>query len=152
MSRPERAKEKARLALATALAAIAALLWGVRVLEAPSQETRLPAPSPGNDVQAEIGTILDTLLTRYGIEPSGVRTWRMQAAGKSATRVEQKAFVPPSFVALDFNHDLNLALAGVGAHVVATERSRENIVTMHIVRGGRTIRSISFETAQENDR
>jgi hypothetical protein len=35
-------------------------------------------------------------------------------------------------------------LAPFGAHVVGTERTRENTVTMHIVWAGTTVRSMAF--------
>ncbi|MBM2845902.1 MAG: hypothetical protein HW407_1214, partial [Bacteroidetes bacterium] len=50
---------------------------------------------------------------------------------------------------LDFNLDLSRELDRYNARVVATERTKESSVTIHIVVNGKTIESISFITKKE---
>lgn len=131
------------------LAGLNAVLLGLgRLEESPSREEGMSAVTQ-RAAQQGAAAAIDTLLKRYGIEPEDVHTWIVQWHGKSGSRVEQRVSVPPSFVALSFNHDLNLALMPMGAHVVATERTKENLVTMHIVSHGSTIRSIAFAVVPE---
>ena len=52
----------------------------------------------------------------------------------------------PSFLSVSFNHALNRPPGGAGARVVGTERSKDHVVTLHVVRGRTTIRSIGFVT------
>jgi len=136
---------KSRAVVAGVLGALVLALLGAGALRnsPPRREASL------HDVQRGITATLDTLLVRYGIEPSTVRTWRLPVPGTGRFRVEQRVLVPPSFISLNFNHDFNAALLPLGAHVVATERTREDLVTMHVVLYGRTWRSVAFEVDHE---
>jgi hypothetical protein len=87
---------------------------------------------------------IDTLLARHGIAQASVRTWRVLSPDRKPLRVEQRIAVPREFLSLVFNNELNTILAPFGSHVVGTERTRENTVTLHIVRGGYTVRSMAF--------
>jgi hypothetical protein len=98
------------------------------------------APAEGEGMQEAI----DTLLAHHGVPRSSVRTWRVLSPDRKPLRVEQRIAVPPEFVSLVFNNELNSILAPFGAHVVGTERTRENTVTLHIVLGGYTVRSMAF--------
>jgi hypothetical protein len=57
--------------------------------------------------------------------------------------------VPPEFDSIEFNHTLARRMAPAGAKVVATERSKEATVTMHVVVHGATIYSLSMVTDPE---
>ncbi len=108
---------------------------------------RAPSAGMGGDPvarAAQIARALDSTLARYGIERSDVRTWQVRTPVKRFARMEQRVMVGPDFLSLQFNHDLQKRLEPLGARVVATERARENIVTMHIVDDGMTVRSIAF--------
>ncbi len=91
-----------------------------------------------------VNAIVDTVLARHGITPDRVRTWQVRTPGRAFLRIERRVLVPPEFVSVQFNHDLNEALDGTGARVIATERTRENTVTTHIKRGTSIIESITF--------
>ncbi len=130
-----------RLLLAGALAGVSLLLFGIQALD-PSAGSGSAGAADRRNVQQQVATAIDTLLGSHGIDPREARVWTAPGPGKTSGRVEERVIVPPSFVSLDFNHRLNLALAPLGAHVVATERTRENTVTMHIVSNGKTIRSL----------
>jgi hypothetical protein len=136
---------KIRLIVAGVLAACAvALSAGENIAGrmAPREET----PAAQQAAEARIAATVDTLFARYGIPKDEVKSWRPKLGGAVLPRVESRVNVSPSFLSVNFNHDLNLRLAGTGAHVVGTERSKDHIVTMHIIRGGMTIRSIGFVT------
>jgi hypothetical protein len=139
---------KGRILLAGALAGAILILLGIRSLDAGAGRME-GGNAPGRrELQQRAATVIDTLLRRYGIDPREVRSWMVVGPGKTGGRVEQRVFVTPAFVSVAFNHDLNLALASLGAHVVATERTKENLVTMHVVVHGVTIRSIGFVMKQ----
>jgi len=96
--------------------------------------------------ESGIAAALDSLMAEDGITAADVRTWRATAAGKPTGRIEQRVTVGRAFLSLDFNHGLGIRVAQFGARVVGTEKTREQIVAMHIIRGGRTIRTVSFVT------
>jgi len=128
----------ARLGLAAALGC-GALVLSIALTSA----RRAPRPA-GSDAGGACAAIVDSLLGRYGVDRDGIRTWAAKAGGEPTGRIEEHIPVPASFRSLEFNHALARRLAPLGMSVVATERSRDNAVTMHIVRGGVTIRSLAF--------
>jgi len=91
-----------------------------------------------------IRAAVDRLLREAGVPPAQVKTWKVKVQGSPFTRVEQRVQAPADFVSLLTNHTLDSRLAPLGAHVVATERTIDATVTMHIVTGGRTVHSIAF--------
>ncbi|HEX7574074.1 MAG TPA: hypothetical protein VF514_13360 [Bacteroidota bacterium] len=124
------------LALCTILLTAAGLITGGRV----SSET----PAARKAAEAGIAAAIDSLCPLYAIDVRLIRSWKATAAGEPTGRIEEKIPVDPGFRSLEFNHALALRIAPFGAGVVATERSKENSVTMHVVRGGATIRSLWF--------
>jgi hypothetical protein len=133
-----------RMILAAALGACAVLLFvGDRFVGGPERGGRGFAFVPVRE-QAGIEEVVDTLLARHGIPQSAVRTWRVLSLDKKPIRLEQRIMVSREFLSLVFNGELNIMLAPFGAHVVGTERTRENTVTMHIVWAGTTVRSMAF--------
>lgn len=126
----------------TCLLAAAAAVLGLSLGTLPGVPGARSRRAPTNEETAAIGAVVDSLLTRNGIDPSRLATWKVQIPG--AHRVVSRLRVPPDFFTLEFNHQLNLALEPVGARVVATERAGDGTVSMHCVRGGLTVRSITF--------
>jgi len=129
-----------RVTAAATLAACALMLWvaGSFARHAP----RGAVIAGGKDAAA--AAAVDSLLGTFGVASGDVTTWGPKAGGAPTGRIEERIIVPPAFRSLEFNHALSRRLAPLGMSVVATERSRENSVTMHIVRGGYTIRSLAF--------
>ena len=134
---------RSRVVLACLLAAAAAVL-GVSLGSFPAGSGLTARRRPTDQESAVIGQVLDSLLARHGIDGSHRRSWRIQIPG--AYRVFSRLPVPPEFLSLEFNHDLNAALRPLKAHVVATERAGAGSVTMHCVRNGVTVRSVVFVT------
>lgn len=107
------------------------------------------APYTGlKDVPAEtreaVHAAVTTLLAQQGVAPGMVRTWHVTSPARQEFRVEQRVRVPPDFVSIEFNHALGRMLAPYNIRVSATERTREQTVTMHLVLGGAVIRTITF--------
>ncbi len=139
-----------RLGIVVVLAVAAVLLY---ILDMRSGETaaRVPeqvSPSARNEVQA----IVDSMLKQYGIPRSSVRTWNVLSLDKKPIRVAQQVEVSRAFPSLVFNAQLQRLLEPIQAHVFATERSRDNIVTMHIVWHGRTIRSLTLSLTRKEEK
>jgi len=133
-----------RLLLAFGLGGIA-LMLGIALLSSTSGEVRRVA-RPGMDISTDLGRSLDTLLARYGVDRGSVTTWRVSTPDRRFSRVEQRVFVRPQFEILSFNHDLAGLVAPLGVRVIGTERVKEQIVSLHLVLDGLTIRSVSFVT------
>jgi len=91
-----------------------------------------------------IDTAIDTLLNRYQIENRWVKSWNVLTPDRRFIRSERRAYVPPRFISLDFNHDLSGELAKFGARVIATERTKESTVSMHVVVDGMIVETIVF--------
>jgi hypothetical protein len=103
-------------------------------------------PDTGSGWREGVRNSVDSLFVLYGIDRGNVKTWQVNLPKGPATRTEQRITVSPGFVSVRFNHDLNAAVRPFRARVVATERLREDFITMHIVRSGRTVRSMVFVT------
>lgn len=131
-----------RLVVASVLALCAILLTAAGLMTG----GRGPSESPAGRKAAEAGIAraIDSLCPLYAIDARRIRSWKATAAGEPTGRIEEKISVDPGFRSLEFNHELAARIAPFGAGVVATERSKENSVTMHVVRGGATIRSLWF--------
>jgi hypothetical protein len=133
-----------KMILAAALGAAAILLFVADHLLGSAMPARGGYASMAPVERAEMQGAIDTLLSRHGIPRASVRTWRVLSPDRKLLRVEQRIAVPREFLSLVFNNELNSILAPFGAHVVGTERTRENTVTLHIVQGGFTVRSMAF--------
>ena len=136
---------RVRIILAVVLSLCAIALTGGEFLTGHRNPRAGDAPMDRRRAEAEIAATVDTLVARYGIDPKRIHTWRATAGGQPTGRIEQRILVGSDFVSLKFNHELLNRLASFAARVVATERTKENIVIMHIVREGKTIRSLVFE-------
>jgi hypothetical protein len=142
MTPPASSSLKVRLGIASILALLALLLTAA---EAVTGGADISAPGAGRSAkEAAITAAVDSLYALYGVDVSHIRSWKATAGGGRTGRTEVKIPVEPGFRSLEFNHALATACAPLGAGVVATERSKENSVTMHIVLGGTTVRSLRF--------
>jgi hypothetical protein len=92
----------------------------------------------------QINADVDALLGQYSIEPKAINSWRVLTPDKKFLRLEQRIVVPHEFASVEFNHKLSQLILPRGARVAATERSKENVVTMHVVNDGVIIRTIVF--------
>jgi hypothetical protein len=108
-------------------------------------------PQLSSSLNDGIEAAVDTMFSRYGISRSSVRTWNVLSADKKPLRVAQQIQVPRGFPSLVFNDQLQRLLEPVEARVFATERSRDNIVTMHIVLHGQTVRSLAFTMVEKEE-
>jgi len=131
-----------RLKIASGLALCALFLTGAGLFTRGS--VRQETPAGRQAAETGIAAAIDSLCPLYGIDARSIRSWKATAAGGPTGRIEEKIPVAPGFRSLEFNHALAGSIARFGATVVATERSKENSVTMHIVRSGATIRSLWF--------
>ena len=130
-----------RALLAAALAVVAAVLFLLGRSATPGDADR--ALMVRNELRP-VHILLDSLLREYGVARVNVRSWQVQTPDRRFLRTERRITVPPEFVSVRFNRDLNRALEGTGTRAVATERTRENTVTMHIKDGSTIIESITF--------
>ncbi len=142
MSKPAATKAKVLVAIILALA-IVGVAMADRLLAVPVSARKTQHLAVQGE-EAQIRAVIDTVLHRFGIDRRNVKSWRVQPPGAGWSRFEERVFVAPGFVSLEFNHELNKRLAPLGAHVVGTERTKENVVALHIVKEGTTIRTISF--------
>ena len=142
MSHPVSPPLRRRLKIASGLALCALILTGAGLFSRGNVRQETPSARQGAD--AGITAAIDSLCPLFGIDARRIRSWKATASGGPTGRIEEKIPVAPGFRSLEFNHALAGSIARFGAAVVATERSKENSVTMHIVRSGATIRSLWF--------
>ncbi len=99
----------------------------------------------------EIEAAIDTMLQRNGIPPQWVRAWMVRIPGTSFSRVERRVWVPRGFTILRFNHELDQRLSGCGAKVVGLERTVQGTVTLHVVRDGIVVESLTLVPKPEDE-
>jgi len=138
-----------RLGAVIVLALTAVLLYTVDTR--PAEPIARGAEQISPSVKAAVHAIVDSMLNRYGIPRSSVRTWNVLSIDKRPIRMAQQIEVPRAFPSLVFNAQLQRILEPTEAHVFATERSKDNTVTMHIVWHGQTIRSLAFTLIQAEE-
>ncbi len=135
---------RARLFIASMLGLSALVLFAAnRATERVRRGSGVSTPQL-QGVTREVETVLDTLFVRHGIEQTWVKTWRVQTPDKRTIRIEKRVFVPPEFVSVVFNQELNRLIMQYGARAVALEHLEESTVTMHIIHDHMIIESVSF--------
>lgn len=129
-----------KLILAGVLAVLAVVLFLINASDSiPDQRAIIYK----GDIQT-ISLVVDTVLARYGIDKGAIRTRQVKSPDKKFLRVERRVEVPPEFVNVNFNRELSERLMGIGLHLVATERTKENTVTMHVKKDETILESITF--------
>jgi hypothetical protein len=148
MERSTRESVRPRVLIIAFLAASAAMLAGVNHVQDRIGDRRtqrlVASVFDASQNQARIDMEVDTLLVRYGIDLQEVRSWQVLTPEKRYIRSERRVLVGPDFNSLNFNLDLQRQVAPFGARVVATERTKESTVIMHLKLDGRIMQSISF--------
>ncbi|MGA9115792.1 MAG: hypothetical protein WB626_03360 [Bacteroidota bacterium] len=108
----------------------------------PEEEKTPPEPPPA--VKMGLSEAVDTLLAGSGIPREKIRKRVVQAPRGEFSRVERRVSVPRWFASVRFNRGLAHAVEDMGGRVVATEATRQGTVTMHVIRGGLVVESITF--------
>jgi hypothetical protein len=140
-------QRRALIAVVLGLVALVLFFLG-HLLQSTAPARSYPlSPSMASSVEA----VVDTLFDHYAINRSRVKTWRVLSAGNKPFRVEQRIPVTREFPSLVFNFELHRMLQPLGAEVFGTERSKDNVVTMHVVHGGVTVRSMAFVFTAKED-
>ena len=129
---------------------LAIISSGLFVVQRPGSSRQSVRPAIGHSIEG-INAVIDTLFGRYGIRSTWVRTWRVQVPNREFKRIERRVYVPTDFISLTFNHDLNTMLSEFDAKAIATERSKENTVSMHIMQNGIVIQSLLFVVKRDLD-
>ncbi|MBX2990306.1 MAG: hypothetical protein KF749_03950 [Bacteroidetes bacterium] len=97
----------------------------------------------------DLQTAVRQSLAGHNIDLKSVRIRRVGSNNGTFSRTEMRVAVPSTFSTLNFNYDLSRAVVPFGATVVATERSEDKSVTMHIKKDGVIHQSIVFTIKQE---
>jgi len=91
-----------------------------------------------------LGAVVETLLRKHKVEREQVRTWQVKGPDGRYFRTERRVRTPNGFPSVEFNWELNKAVSPGGARVAGTERTKERVVVLHIVKEGRTVETISL--------
>jgi len=135
---------KSRLLIIGALAAATVvLLLSMRVRDKVEDRTLLDEANARPLLQA-IDARVDSLLDRYNIQQAWRKSWIVTTPSKKFIRKERRITVPSRFVSLDFNHDLSRELSGVSARLIASERTKESTVSMHIMVDDMIVETLVF--------
>ena len=108
---------------------------------------------PENYIESlpKIQSAVTNLFVSYQIDGKAVKTRKVPSGDGKFSRIEQRISVAPEFNILNFNHDLSKAVAEFGATVIASEKSEDKSVTMHIKSGGVILQSIVFIVKKEKE-
>ena len=112
-------------------------------------EPKIPVEKT-SEILPQAEAIVQRLLTQHGVDLKKLKTRKVASGDKSFVRIEQRVAVPPEFNTLNFNHELSERLADIGASVVATEKSEDKTVTMHIKNNGVIVQSLVFILRKES--
>jgi CO dehydrogenase/acetyl-CoA synthase epsilon subunit len=126
------------------LAVVALVLFALDKSTERTSQASLEKHSPARPLLSQIDSVVDTLFNSYQIDASEVKSWSVFTRDKRFIRKARRVFVRPEFVSLDFNHDLSRQLSEFGVRVVATERTKESTVSMHIISEGMVVETITF--------
>lgn len=143
--KPTDSSLRRKLILAGVLAVLALVLFLLNGSASSPDQRAIVYKGDINDITV----IVDTVLAQYGIEGSSVKTRQVRGPDKKFLRVERRVEVPPEFISVNFNQELSERLSGVGLRLVATERTKENSVTMHIKKDDTILQSITFVVRQK---
>lgn len=99
---------------------------------------------------SRIESTVEKLFAQYGIDGKSIKTRKVASGDGTFSRVERRVAVAPVFNTLSFNHDLNIAIVETGATVIATEKTEDKSVTMHIKQDGIILQSIVFTLKKEH--
>ena len=121
----------------------AAVLLGLLNMAADKMIARRLSPKPDEQaVLKKIDDVVEAALRELEPDRSKIRTRNVQTPGNAFSRVERSVRVAVDFLPLKFNQSLSHKLEFLGVRVIGSEKSKENITTLHLVRGGRIIQSI----------
>jgi len=137
-----------RVRVLAILAGAGVILVAVRLLP-PGRSASVGGSLGEAAFREELVAAVDSLVGVYALDRRGIRTRAVALPGGTALRTEQRIAVPVGFVALRFNHALATRLRRTGARVVGTERVRERLTALHIVRGGATVWTLLFVQSDE---
>ncbi len=133
-----------RVIAAVMLAACSLVLLMAEKVTETIEKRSLQREQQARPLLQQINLVIDTLLDRYQIEPKWVTSWGVYSRDRRFIRQERRAYVPPRFISVDFNHDLGRELAKYDVRVVGTERTKEMAVSMHMIHDGMVVESITF--------
>lgn len=133
-----------RILVVAVLGACAVGLLAALVFTRPGFHDAAGEGRVSREVIADIDAAIDTVLAHHSIHKEWVRTWRSLVRGKQSARTQRRVLVPPEFMSLAFNHELNLLLSPLGANAVASERMKESTVDVHIIKDGLILETIMF--------
>ena len=100
--------------------------------------------SEKDETNAAFNDAVDSLFTRYQVDRSAVKSWYVQTPDKKNIRLERRVTVPADFLSMNFNLDLNRMVSAYGARAMATERTKESTVMVHIIKDKMIVQSITF--------
>lgn len=95
-------------------------------------------------VAPSVEVVIQKLLLRYQIDDKSIKTRKVASGDGKFVRIERRVVVAPEFNAMSFNHELNNAVALLGANAMATEKSEDKTVTVHVKKSGVIVESIIF--------
>ena len=99
-------------------------------------------------VAPSVEVVIQKLLLRFQIDDKSIRTRKVPSGDGKFVRIERRITVAPEFNAMSFNHELNNAVASLGATAIATEKSEDKTVTVHVKKNGVIVESIVFLARQ----
>ena len=108
------------------------------------RSTAMQVISEKDDTAAAFNDAVDSLFTCYQIDRRTVKSWYVQTPDKRNIRLERRVMVPADFLSMNFNLDLNRMVSEYGARAMATERTKESTVTVHIIKDKMIVQSITF--------
>jgi hypothetical protein len=90
----------------------------------------------------EIDRDIDTILSHYGIEKSFCKKKQYPIPGAQISRIERKIELPIDIIPVQLNQVLNAMVHNYDGRAIASENTREHLVTIHLEINGYIIQTL----------
>jgi hypothetical protein len=99
------------------------------------------------EMVAAIDREVDSVLTRFRVEPRMVRKTQVPIPNAEMSRTERRVSLPPDVVPVQVNQVLNAMARRYSGRAIASENIKENTVTIHIELEGYIVQTIILKPA-----
>jgi hypothetical protein len=92
---------------------------------------------------------VDSLLSRFGVDPRSVRRKDFRIPNTELSRVERRVVIPVSALSIQMNVAFSAMVRRYGGRAVASENLAEGTVTIHLELGGYVIETIVLKSERQ---
>ncbi|MFI5252782.1 MAG: hypothetical protein ACHQQQ_10165 [Bacteroidota bacterium] len=118
---------------------------GLFMMQKPKLVPIVQKPVEQKDWHTDLPVIdseIDTILVHFGIEKTWLKKKQYPIPETNLSRVERKIELPLDILPVQMNQVLNTMVHKYNARAIASENSKEHLVTIHVVLNGYVIQTL----------